>query len=336
MPTLFFLRWDRRVAGGIQVLYAGDLALGRIVLAAGRIASGGAITAWGYAPDTSSPLTWWGSQDYAPEETFRFIDAVGLPDGRVLMAVIGPPAMTAQVSWRPSYPPDGTVARTYAPLPLANGATVEDIDPNSWRLVRVRVAGEEPRYLGQTGWGGTQELDWSPSPAVLAAEHGSADPDLVRDVVTGLAMGLGLPSVDDLTPRVIWGGEVSGQHAVLIHARLRTGRDFRVLSQNEGPLTWVLPRDAPDLPMAWIGEVYEGSVDSEAVVQVLAGKQRLRAELRQLDIVLDAIAVAPYSAERFTRSAPLNDSVELVLRDPSGTVVWAKTLDKLRFPSYID
>jgi hypothetical protein len=249
----------------------------------------------------------------------------------MVMAVMGPPGMTAKVSWRPSYPPDGRVMRTYTPLPMNNGATVVEMGPEHWEITLVRLEGSLKGFSRPAPVGGatSRQLDGSLSEEALAAEHGSADQDLVVGAVINLADSLGLDTVDDLKPRVIWGGTLMGQPAVYVHATLRTGGDFRVLSVDGRPLMWVVPRGAPDFPVAWVPNAGADNID----IQVLAGQGRVHGEVRRGGEILASAEIEPFSTDQIVvRDAAAWGELELVLRDSSGAILWTRALQSLPGP----
>jgi hypothetical protein len=331
-----FAAQNRFIAGGIQVLLAEDLAAGRLGLVAGKHDNGSDQFAWYFAPAGKEVQpVWWHA--YPPSvsggEDDTMVVAIGLPTGQTFMVVLGPEDVTsAEVSWRPSFPPDGTVVRTFEPLPVADGAVVVDLGSRPPHLIRIRLEGKD-FYLAvlPSIAPGRDVLTWRGEDAKLKAEYGEADPDRVRGALGQFAAALGVTDMAEVNVRVIWGATFGDDPAALIHASLRSGGDFEVLTASGGTWVWVVPQGAPDFPVAWpilTDQAYQ-------TIGVLAGPKAVQVEFRVGDPVLSG-KVEPFSVRTFdvpvdwnvTEPAPV-----IVLRDVDGKLLWTRPLMQLPGPT---
>ncbi len=338
-----FAATHRNVIGGIQVVYAGDLPSGRLALVGGRSEFGPDFE-WYYGPagaavsqllSWSDPGTW---ADGLGPASFASI-VLNVPGMSPLLVVLGEPDLTsAEVSWRPSYPPDGSVHRAFEPLPLEDGAAVMALGEAPGNLVRVRIANSagpsfttQPRPVGNFR---SFDDQWPAGDTRLTAELGTADSELVRYALTSLRRELELVNADDITPRVVWGGSLNGEDTAVIRATLRGGGDFQLIAGWSGLLaSSVVPRGAPDLPAVWLTWTDDGS----EVLRILAGSDVAQLELRSGTRVMTSAAAAPMAIAQLA-VPPIEGwgELELVLIDQAGQVSWHRPLIELQSFSIVD
>jgi hypothetical protein len=334
-----FARQNRFVVGGIQVLYAADVGADRLALVGGVKDTAAPVFQWFIGPaDGSRP--WVLRNAELPVVDGKFQTAsylLALSHGRGVMVLVGPPGMKAQVSWRPSYPQDGTIARAFEPLAMTDGTALVDLDIRTWSLVRLRIAEEanfiddQPIPLDRV----TLQFVWPPDDPRLVAKFGTADRDLVRGALGQLAVELGIPSPDELMPRVIWGGQVDGQEAIYARVTLRSGGEFGVVSLDGNTHTWVVPRGAPDFPIAWNSVLRTNSL----TVNVLAGPEVQRVEFLVRGEVALAGEATSYSPRRF--EAPFDPTqdwldAKVVMYDSHDEVRWTRPIFQLPGPNPTD
>lgn len=341
-----FAAQHRSLIGGVQVLYAADLPTGRLGLVAGTKQGDGDLYMWCFIPaNPALPTAWWpesipsfGGAPDASRRLLRF--AVGLPSGDT-MILLGPQDLkTAKVSWRPSYPPDGRVVREYEPLPLLDGAAMVTLGTRPWFLVRVGASHPldhyDPTGLQPSGQLRLAWLEWPADDTRLNATYGKADRDTVRGALSQIAGLLGLTDAAPLTPRVIWGGEVRGAPAALVHATLRSGGEFRAVNVGGVTNVWVVPRGAPDFPAAWTAEAGPTS----STVAVLAGADIARVEFWSKDKLVLSGEARPLAVRRFEVPMQWGEGevpdTTIVLRDSKGEVRWTRAVIDLPGPSVTD
>ncbi len=330
-----FVTDNPSIIGGVEVLCAADIAGARVALLAGRRSG---------SPDTSDVFSWYvgnagdavtalqapDTQDFSYfEHPERQPITFGLPDGRTMLIVLAPPAASSiEVSWRPTYPPDGTVTRFFESLPAQQGLVVVDVSARPRQVIRLRVTGPTGGYFDGPiiQMGTVHQMDFDAVPqADLQAAWGKADPVTVALGLYDLAQTLGVDTVAQLHPRVVWGGTVDGREMAIIRARLDGGGEFQVVYSSGSAMTAVsvLPSGAPDLPAMWVSwDVQTG----KWTYDVLARSGVARAELRVRDQVIDSVPVSVGVVARLAdREDPLSRADAVVnLLSASGQIVLSR------------
>jgi hypothetical protein len=296
---------------------------------------------WYFAPGASGSVASWRNESIPMLEDpghmlLRF--AVPAPTGGVLMIVIGPVDLeAAQVSWRPSFPPDGTVVREFESLPLVDGAAAVALDSRPWGLIWVGASHPPYEYWALPLMPASGLSFWASQwpvldPAVRPERGGDLDPDTVRGALGALLGRLSLSSPDEITPRVIWAGTLNGEPAALIHASWERGGDFRIMAVDRNVQTWVVPRGAPDFPAAWSTLMGPTSI----TVQALVGPDAAQVEFWRDSRLLLSDRAAPFEVRQFDVPFDGNDrgsGPTIVVRDAEGAVVWERPLEGLPGPN---
>jgi hypothetical protein len=177
----------------------------------------------------------------------------------------------------------------------------------------------------------TDEARWSLDDPWLVAEHGKAEPGVVVNALSGLAFNFGVSRMEELSPRVIWGGKVNGLDAALVRAKLRSGGEFGIIGVGPNVQSWMVPRDAADFPAVWRDFEYQ------RIVNVLAGPEVVRAEFRANGDVVFAGDAKPYRLNQFEMPADSPDMMfygTVALYDARGKVRWTGRLNDLPGPDF--
>lgn len=169
-------------------------------------------------------------------------------DGHVYVVVLGRPApLTAQVSGRIDYHPDGSATRRWRVVAARDGSTLVDLGTRTDRLVVVRppragarspsAGARSPLLLEVDGWGGSRPPDTAATvKGVRAATYGGPSPAGLARALTDVSTDVLDPASADL--RVVWSGRLSPQRrAALVVLRRPDGPTFQAFAVEDDTTT---------------------------------------------------------------------------------------------------
>lgn len=162
-------------------------------------------------------------------------------DGHVYVVVLGRPApLTARVSGRIDYHPDGSATRRWREVGARDGSALVDLGTRTDRLVVVgpaSVGASPPVLLEVDGWGGGRQ----PAPDVVvqgvraASYRGPSQDGLARALTDVSTEVLDLARTD---VRVVWSGRLSPQRrAALVVLRRPDGPTFQAFAVEDDTTT---------------------------------------------------------------------------------------------------